>query len=61
MINYEQEVKKKYSDAKCIPYYSPDSGDWQVIVSGNIELACARFAHLAWQSAYEQLKKEGKI
>lgn len=61
MINYIQEVKKVYLDAKCVPYYSPDSGDWQVIVSGNVELACARFAYSAWQSAYNNLKQQGKL
>jgi hypothetical protein len=60
-INYEQAVKKVYPDAKCIPYYHPESGDWQVIISGGIELAACRVGNSAWQLVYEQLKKEGKI
>jgi hypothetical protein len=63
MINYEQEVKKIHDDAECI-YLLPINYDEYMywIVSRRVKISDYCFhASSAWQSAYEKLKKEGKI
>jgi len=62
MINYEQEVKKKYSDAKCIGVGLGNSNpSWYMIIGCRIGENYKDSKQSAWQSAYEKLKKEGKI
>ena len=59
MINYEQEVKKVYPDAKRSLYYSPDSGSWFIIHAGKIEISFARPDGInVWEKAYKTLKKQ---
>lgn len=64
MINYEQEVKKKRPYA-CYVYFAGAlekhhirlyTGDYPVSLGTSNKSETD-----AWQSAYEQLKKEGKI
>jgi hypothetical protein len=62
MINYEQEVKKKYPTADVINLVTGYK-----IFNGGIALPQTEMCPMqlspqsAWQSAYEKLKKEGKI
>lgn len=60
-INYEQEVKKVYPNAVVDFYYDGKKGHYllkQTLADIPNELYdTGKF----WQSAYEQLKKEGKL
>jgi hypothetical protein len=57
-INYEAEVKRVYPEAK-VEYVS---FGYSFIVNGKKGLSVARpIESLAWQSAYENLKKQGKL
>ena len=60
--NYEAEVKKVYPDAVRCQYYSPDSGDWFIVHSGNVQLSAVRPGGLdAWEQAYKGIPEILKI
>ena len=73
MINYEQEVKKVYPNAEvdCYPIQKIGKSifEWlcDFCIRGNETekyddiSGMHRTEQSAWQSAYEKLKKEGKI
>jgi len=58
MIHYEEEVKKVYPDAEL--KWWPRT-EIYTIISGYVELGRSLDSDPTWQSAYETLKKQGKI
>lgn len=61
MINYEQEVKKVYPDS-FVFYMGNGYQVFNGIITHHTSMSVlCDTTFLAWQSAYEQLKKEGKI
>jgi hypothetical protein len=77
MINYEQEVKKVYRDAECqyekcriaqeemyhvtsLQYFI-ENEHLQIRRDKKYTIGKALLKKDAWQSAYEKLKKDGKI
>lgn len=65
MINYEQEVKKVYLGAVCSGCYNRIIGtclfEYRVYADDRYFSKWQLSKQSAWQSAYEKLKKEGKI
>jgi hypothetical protein len=61
MINYEQEVTGYYPEAKCRPQYAGDLITEYVVWLKLDILGYGGNEQSAWQSAYEKLKKEGRI
>lgn len=63
-IDYKTEVLKVHSDAYIEPVNTFPRGSQYYIIAlarGEIDGSMAVSGKRAWQNAYEQLKKEGKI
>lgn len=57
MINYEQAIKGYYKEAECRQVWNTYAIYWQDRKLSDY----MQTPQSAWQSAYENLKKEGKI
>jgi hypothetical protein len=57
-INHEQEVKRVYPDAE-LKWYR--RAEIYLVIADYEELGRSLYADFAWEKAYEQLKKEGKL
>lgn len=65
MINYEAEVKKVYPDAVYMYFENSEKGKHHIrLYSGEIpqSLGASWYSeHAAWESAYNNLKQQGKL
>jgi hypothetical protein len=61
MIEHENEVKKIYPDAVCVPVYDVFSGSWMTVKIKGIEYVSERYGYIAWEKTYNELVLQGLI